>query len=114
MSDYPVLLRTAIDAQGCRGLGELYRELLGLRYREGEESPTDGSPGDADWLVLRDDDGHRVLTIQEKSDTTPPTWPSEQVPTHIDAYAHGLQSPHYRPPGATPSKGRVAGRSSAV
>jgi hypothetical protein len=47
---------------------------------------TDGSPDDADWLVLLDDDGNRVLTIQEKKDTTPPTWPSEQVPMqmHMD------------------------------
>ncbi|CAN5172344.1 hypothetical protein BH09ACT12_BH09ACT12_24510 [soil metagenome] len=86
MSSYPVLLHTAIDARGCRARGEFYRELLGLRYREGEEPPTDGSPDDADWLVLLDDDGNRVLTIQEKKDTTPPTWPSEQVPMqmHLD------------------------------
>jgi catechol 2,3-dioxygenase-like lactoylglutathione lyase family enzyme len=83
---YPVLLHTAIDARDCRGLGEFYRELLGLRYRDGEEPPTDGSPDDADWLVLLDDDGHRVLTIQRKLDTTPPTWPSERVPMqmHMD------------------------------
>ena len=39
-----------------------------------------------DWLVLVDDDGKRVVTVQEKRDTTPPTWPSEQVPMqmHMD------------------------------
>lgn len=86
MSDFPILLHTAIDAKDCRGLGEFYRELLGLRYREGEEPPTDGSPDDADWLVLVDSNGDRVLTIQEKKDTTSPTWPSEQVPMqmHMD------------------------------
>lgn len=86
MPRYPVLLHTAIDARDCRGLGEFYRALLGLRYRDGEEPPTDGSPDDADWLVLLDDGGHRVLTIQQKLDTTPPTWPSEQVPMqmHMD------------------------------
>jgi hypothetical protein len=65
MSDYPVLLHTAIDAADCRGLAEFYRELLGLHYRKGEEPPTDGSPDDADWLVLLDDAGNRVVTIQE-------------------------------------------------
>jgi hypothetical protein len=67
-------------------LGEFYRQLLDLRYREGEEPPTDGSPDDADWLVLLDDNGNRVLAIQEKKDTTPPTWPSEEVPMqmHMD------------------------------
>ena len=86
MSRFPVLLHTAIDARDCRVVGEFYRHLLGLRYRQGEEPPTDGSPDDADWLVLIDDDGNRVLTIQEKKDTTPPTWPSEEVPMqmHMD------------------------------
>ncbi len=86
MSQFPVLLHTAIDARDCRQLGEFYRQLLGLRYREGEAPPTDGSPDDADWLVLLDEDGNRVLTIQEKADTVPPTWPAEDVPIqmHMD------------------------------
>lgn len=86
MSGYPVLLHTAIDARDCRGLAEFYRLLLGLRYRPGDEPPTDGSEDDADWLVMVDSVGHRVLTVQEKTDTTPPTWPSEQVPMqmHMD------------------------------
>jgi catechol 2,3-dioxygenase-like lactoylglutathione lyase family enzyme len=86
VSGYPVLLHTAIDAQDCRGLAEFYRHLLGLHYRAGEEPPTDGGTDDADWLVLLDGDGNRVVTIQEKKDTTPPTWPSENVPMqmHMD------------------------------
>ena len=86
MSGYPVLLHTAIDARDCRGVAEFYRQLLGLHYRDGEELPTDGSHDDADWLVLLDDDGNRVLTVQQKLDTTPPTWPSEEVPMqmHMD------------------------------
>ena len=86
MSGYPVLLHTAIDARDCRGLAEFYRQLLGLGYRPGDEVPTDGSVDDADWLVLVDAEGNRVLTVQEKRDTTPPTWPSETVPMqmHMD------------------------------
>ena len=86
MSGYPVLLHTAIDAQDRRGLAEFYRALLGLHYRDGEEPPTDGSPDDADWLVLLDDGGNRVVTVQEKKETMPPTWPSEDVPMqmHMD------------------------------
>lgn len=86
MSGYPVLLHTAIDARDCRGLAEFYRELLGLHYRDGEAPPTDGSPDDVDWLVLLNDSGDRVLTVQQKKDTVPPTWPSEQVPMqmHMD------------------------------
>ena len=93
MSRYPVLLHTAIDAQNCRALAEFYRELLGLRYREGEEPPTDGSPDDADWLVLLDEECNRVLTIQEKTNTTAPTWPSEEVPMqmHMDFRVASLE-----------------------
>lgn len=86
VSDFPVLMHTAIDAQDCRGLAEFYRQFLGLHYRDGEEPPSDGSHDDADWLVLVDDEGNRVLTIQEKKDTAPCTWPSEEVPMqmHMD------------------------------
>jgi len=95
MSQFPVLLHTAIDARDCRQLGEFYRHLLGLRYREGEAPPTDGSPDDADWLVLLDEDGNRVLTIQEKKDTTPPTWPAEDVPIqmHMDFKVPTVEDP---------------------
>lgn len=61
MADHPVLLHTAIDARDCRGLAEFYRQLLGLRYRDGDEPPADGIPDDADWLVLLDDAGTRIL-----------------------------------------------------
>ena len=86
MNGYPVLLHTAIDARDCRGLAEFYRELLGLEYRPGDEPPADGSQDDADWLVMVDANGNRVLTVQQKADTTPPTWPSEKVPMqmHMD------------------------------
>ena len=86
MPGRPVLLHTAIDAADCRGLAEFYRQLLGLRYRPGDEPPTDGSPDDADWLVLLDDRGNRVLAVQQKPDTAPSTWPSEAVPMqmHMD------------------------------
>jgi predicted enzyme related to lactoylglutathione lyase len=86
VSTYPVLLHTAIDARDCRGLAEFYRELLGLHDRDRDKPPTDGTPDDAEWIVLLDDKGHRVVTIQKKVDTVPPTWPSEAVPMqmHMD------------------------------
>lgn len=86
MNEYPVLLHTAIDARDCRRVAEFYRELLGLQYRPGDEPPSDGDRDDADWLVLVDANGSRVVTVQQKADTTPPTWPSEEVPMqmHMD------------------------------
>jgi len=86
VSSYPVLLHTAIDARDCRGLAEFYRQLLGLHYRDRDKPPADGSPDEANWLVLLDESGNRVVTIQQKVDTTPPTWPSEEAPMqmHMD------------------------------
>lgn len=86
MPEFPVLLGTAIDAPDHRALAEFYRELLGLRYRDGDEPSGDGSAEDSDWLVLLDGRGNRVLAVQEKRETTAPTWPSEEVPMqmHMD------------------------------
>ena len=85
MSDYPRLLHTVLDTTHVRGLAEFYRELLGLQYRAGDEAPTEG-PDDADWLVLVDDDGHRVLAFQEVERLEPTTWPEHDVPMqlHVD------------------------------
>lgn len=85
MSDYPRLLHTVLDTTDVRGLAEFYRELLGLRYRPGDEPPAAG-PDDADWLVLVDDDGRRVLAFQEVERLEPTTWPEHDVPMqlHLD------------------------------
>ena len=83
MGEFPELMHTVIDAPDARGLAEFYRELLGLGYREGHGPPTDGSPDDADWIVLVDDAGRRVLAIQLKEDVRPSTWPSEEVPMQL-------------------------------
>jgi catechol 2,3-dioxygenase-like lactoylglutathione lyase family enzyme len=86
MSDHPRLLQTALDATDVRGLAEFYRELLGLRYRDGDEAPTDGSPDDADWLVLVDGDGIRRLAFQQTERLARSTWPDPAVPQqlHLD------------------------------
>jgi len=85
MSDYPRLLHTAIDTTDPRGLAEFYRLLLGLHYRPGDEPPVDGED-DADWLVLLDEDGGRVLAIQGVERLERTTWPSHDVPMqmHVD------------------------------
>ena len=83
--DYPRLLHTVLDTTDVRALAEFYRELLGLRYRAGDEPPTDG-PDDSDWLVLVDDDDRRVLAFQETERVEPTTWPAPDVPMqlHLD------------------------------
>lgn len=80
MTTYPVLMHTALDATDVRGLAEFYRELLGLKYRPGDEPTTDGSVDDADWLVLVDDAGARVLAFQGVASLARSSWPSDEVP----------------------------------
>jgi catechol 2,3-dioxygenase-like lactoylglutathione lyase family enzyme len=85
MTDYPHLLHTVLDTTDVRGLAEFYRELLGLQYRAGDERPADG-PDDADWLVLVDSDGTRMLAFQLVERLERTTWPSPDVPMqlHLD------------------------------
>lgn len=75
MDEYPQLLQTALDCTDARELAEFYRQLLGLRYRSGDEPPTDGVRDDADWLVLIDVNGLRRLAFQQVDDLPRATWP---------------------------------------
>jgi catechol 2,3-dioxygenase-like lactoylglutathione lyase family enzyme len=86
VSTYPKLMHTALDTTDARGLADFYRQLLGLRYRPGDEPPSHGTSDDADWLVLVDDDGERKLAFQQVSTLPRSTWPSHDVPMqmHLD------------------------------
>ncbi|GAB2644156.1 VOC family protein [Kribbella swartbergensis] len=93
---YPRLMHTVLDTTDARGLAEFYRQLLGLRYRAGDEPPVDGSVDDADWLVLVDDDGNRQLAFQQVERLPRSTWPSPDVPMqlHIDYAVPSLEELH--------------------
>jgi catechol 2,3-dioxygenase-like lactoylglutathione lyase family enzyme len=86
MPEYPRLLHTVLDATEVRPLAEFYRELLGLRYRPGDEPPANGAADDADWLVLTDAEGARQLAFQQTGDLSRSTWPDGSVPMqlHVD------------------------------
>jgi catechol 2,3-dioxygenase-like lactoylglutathione lyase family enzyme len=86
MGEYPQLLHTALDTTDVRQLAEFYRELLGLRYRAGDEPPADGTPDDADWLVLVDSEGARKLAFQQVESLSRSTWPEHEIPMqmHVD------------------------------
>jgi catechol 2,3-dioxygenase-like lactoylglutathione lyase family enzyme len=75
VDEYPALLHTVLDCTDARELAEFYRQLLGLRYRSGDELPVDEAPDDADWLVLVDADGTRKLAFQQVDDLPRATWP---------------------------------------
>jgi catechol 2,3-dioxygenase-like lactoylglutathione lyase family enzyme len=83
-SDHPRLLQTVLDAPDPRRLAEFYRELLGFRYRPGDE-PDEAGP-DPDWLVLVDDDGARRLAFQLAPGMPTPRWPEGSPPQmlHLD------------------------------
>ena len=86
MAEYPQLLHTVLDTTRPRELAEFYRQLLGLRYRPGDEPPADGAPAEADWLVLVDSDGVRKLASQHVNHLPRTTWPKHDVPMqlHVD------------------------------
>ncbi len=84
--DYPHVLQTVLDTTDVRSLAEFYRQLLGLVYRPGDEPPVGEAPDDADWLVLTDPAGNRVLAIQQVDELPRNTWPRPGVPQqlHLD------------------------------
>jgi catechol-2,3-dioxygenase len=95
-SAFPRRMHTALDALDARELAEFYRQLLGLRYRPGDEPPTDGTADDADWLVLVDDDGNRQLAVARTDVLPRSTWPSPEVPMqmHLDYAVPTVEALH--------------------
>lgn len=84
--EHPRILHTVIDTTHARRAAEFYRELLGLRYRPGDDPPTDGTSDDEDWLVLVDGDDGRALAFQQTEVVHRSTWPDPAVPMqlHLD------------------------------
>jgi len=85
---YPELVQVVLDTTDARALAEFYRQLLGYRYRPGDEPPAPGQPDPRgqDWLVLVDDTGSRALAFQQVTALAQTTWPDDAVPQqlHLD------------------------------
>ena len=86
---FPELRQVVLDATDARALAEFYRELLGWRYRPGDEPPPAGEPDPKgrDWLVLQDAAGGGRLAFQQVTELPEPTWPDNSaVPQqlHLD------------------------------
>jgi len=79
----PQLLQTVLDCTDPRELAEFYRQLLGYRYRPGDEP---GEDEDVDWLVLLKPAGDRGLAFQQVDELPQTTWPEPGVPQqmHLD------------------------------
>jgi len=84
----PVIVSTVLDTEDARGLAEFYRELLGLRYRTGDEPPPAGEPDPKakDWLMLSDPNRQVCLAFQQVAHLPEPTWPEGPRPQmlHLD------------------------------
>ena len=84
----PKFVQVALDSTDARVLAEFYRQLLGWRYRPGDEPPAPGQPDPRgrDWLVLRDPAGSAQMAFQQVTDLPEATWPEGPVPQqlHLD------------------------------
>jgi hypothetical protein len=84
---FPVLRQVVLDCTDARVLAEFYRQLLGLRYRPGDE-PRAGEldPMGRDWLVLQDFAGNTRVAFQQVAELPEATWPEGQFPQqlHLD------------------------------
>jgi catechol 2,3-dioxygenase-like lactoylglutathione lyase family enzyme len=87
-SAYPTLRQVVVDTTDARRLAEFYRELLGYRYRAGDEPPPAGEddPSGRDWLILVHPSGEPRVAFQQVSELTPSTWPRGATPQqlHLD------------------------------
>ena len=85
---FPELRQVVLDCTDARSLAEFYRQLLGYRYRPGDEPPPIGEPDPAgqDWLVLRDAADTPRLAFQQVAALPKATWPAGPVPQqlHLD------------------------------
>ena len=85
---FPELRQVVLDCTHPRALAEFYRQLLGLRYRPGDESPATGEPDPrgADWLGLRDAGGAPRMAFQQVPELPVATWPDGPYPQqlHLD------------------------------
>jgi len=86
---FPELRQVVLDTTDARGLAEFYRELLGYRYRSGDEPPPAGEPDPMgqDWLVIEDAVGAHRVAFQQVEELPESTWPdNSRVPQqlHLD------------------------------
>jgi catechol 2,3-dioxygenase-like lactoylglutathione lyase family enzyme len=85
---HPFLRSVVVDTTDARNLAEFYRQLLGFRYRPGDEAPPAGEPDPrgCGWLVLEDPAGRARLALQQVPELARSTWPTNEVPQqlHLD------------------------------
>jgi hypothetical protein len=85
---FPEFRQVVLDCTDARVLAEFYRQLLGLRYRPGDEPPAAGEPDPMgqDWLVMQDAGDSTRLAFQQVAELPEATWPEGPRPQqlHLD------------------------------
>ena len=85
---FPRLRQVVLDSTDARVLAEFWRQVLGYRYRTGDEPPAAGQPDPQgeDWLVLRDPAGGVQVAFQQVAALPRVTWPEGPVAQqlHLD------------------------------
>jgi catechol 2,3-dioxygenase-like lactoylglutathione lyase family enzyme len=84
---FPELAQVVLDCTDARMLAEFYRQLLGWRYRPGDEPPDTGpDTRGQDWLVLRHPAGGSQVAFQQVAELPKATWPQGPIPQqlHLD------------------------------
>ncbi|WP_328459754.1 VOC family protein [Actinoplanes sp. NBC_00393] len=86
---FPKLRSFVLDSRDVRKSADFYRELLGLEYRPGDETPQEGE----DWLVLLAPDGSWRLAFQQSDGMKPTTWPDDAIPQqmHLDTAVDSVE-----------------------
>jgi catechol 2,3-dioxygenase-like lactoylglutathione lyase family enzyme len=86
---FPELQQVVLDTTDARALAEFYCELLGYRYRPGDEPPPAGEPDPKgrDWLVIEDPTAAHRIAFQQVGELPESSWP-DNVPVpqqlHLD------------------------------
>jgi catechol 2,3-dioxygenase-like lactoylglutathione lyase family enzyme len=91
----PQLCQVVLDSMNPRAAAEFWRQLLGLKYRDGHEPPPAGfeDPMGQDWLNLITTSGEPCLAFQWVAELSPSTWPDARVPQqlHVDLSVRSVE-----------------------
>jgi len=87
---HPTLWQTVLDTTDARALAEFYRQLLGYRYRPGDET---AGPDGEEWLVLEAPDDSARLAFQQTEVVPRSTWPDPAISQqlHLDLRVRSVE-----------------------
>ena len=104
--EFPEIRQVVLDCTDARALAEFYRQLLGWRYRDGDEPGAQGEAGRTrvrtrTGSCCRSSTGTAGVAFQQVDQLRESTWPEPEVPQqlHLDMTvptAEDLDAQHER------------------